>query len=84
MFDDAAFVARMGALEKRNEEVSSLLGNPEVIAKRGEFTRLSKEHAELDELVGAWRELVKLRDDRSQAQAMAAEGDAEMRALARD
>ena len=84
MFDDAAFAARMGALEKRYEEVSSLLGDPEVIAKRGEFTRLSKEHAELDELVHAWRDLSKLRTDRAEAQAMIAEGDAEMRALARE
>ena len=84
MFDDTAFAARMGALEKRYEEVSSLLGDPEIIAKRGEFTRLSKEHAELDELVHAWRDLSKLRADRAQAQAMVAEGDAEMRALARE
>ena len=84
MFDDAAFAARMGALEKRYEEVSSLLGDPDVIGKRAEFTKLSKEHAELDELVHAWRELSKLRGDRAQAQAMVAEGDAEMRALARE
>jgi peptide chain release factor 1 len=84
VFDDAAFAARMGALEKRYEEVSSLLGDPEVIAKRAEFTKLSKEHAELDELVHAWRELSKLRGDREQALAMVAEGDAEMRDLARD
>src|SRR5262245_18367933 len=74
----------MGALEKRYEEVSSLLGYPEVIAKRGEFTRLSKEHAELDELVHAWRDLSKLRTDRTEAQATLAEGDAEMRALAKE
>jgi len=84
VFDDAAFAARMGSLEKRYEEVSSLLGDPEVIAKRGEFTKLSKEHADLDELVHAWRDLSKLRGDRAQAQAMLAEGDAEMRDLARE
>jgi peptide chain release factor 1 len=84
VFDDAAFAARMGALEKRYEEVSSLLGDPDVIAKRAEFTKLSKEHADLDELVQAWRDLGKLRGDRAQAQAMLAEGDAEMRALARE
>ena len=84
IFDDAAFTARMGALERRYEEVSSLLGQAEVIARRQEFAKLSREHAELDELVHAWRELRKLHDDRQQAQAMMAEGDAEMRALARD
>src|SRR5690606_17594850 len=59
-----------------------LLGHPEVIAKRSEFARLSREHADLEELVAAWRELSRLRDDREQAQALLAEGDAEMRALA--
>ncbi|HUS64044.1 MAG TPA: peptide chain release factor 1 [Kofleriaceae bacterium] len=84
MFDDAVFTSRMASLEKRHEEVSALLGQPDIIAKRGEFAKLAKEHAELDELVSAWRELSKLREDRVQAEAMMAEGDAEMRALARD
>ncbi|HTM22623.1 MAG TPA: PCRF domain-containing protein, partial [Kofleriaceae bacterium] len=74
----------MGSLEKRYEELSSLLGQPEVIARRGEFAKLSKEHSELSELVEAWRELGTLRAQRDQAQAMMAEGDAEMRALARE
>jgi peptide chain release factor 1 len=84
VFDDAVFASRMASLEKRHGEVSNLLGQPDIIAKRGEFAKLAKEHAELDELVGAWRELSKLREDRAEAEAMAAEGDAEMRALARD
>ena len=84
MFDDAVFASRMSSLEKRHEEVSALLGQPDIISKRGEFAKLAKEHAELDELVTAWRELSKLREDRVQAEAMMAEGDAEMRALARD
>jgi peptide chain release factor 1 len=84
VIDDAAFAGRMGALEKRYDEVSSLLGLPEVIAKRAEFAKLAKEHAELEELVQAWRELAKLRADRDEAQVMVDEGDAEMRALARE
>ncbi|HKE16825.1 MAG TPA: peptide chain release factor 1 [Kofleriaceae bacterium] len=84
MIDDAAFAGRMAALEKRFEEVSNLLGQPDVISRRGEFARLSREHAELEELVQAWRDLIRLRADRQQAEAMLAEGDAEMRALARE
>jgi peptide chain release factor 1 len=74
----------MGALERRYDEVSSLLGQPEVIARRAEFAKLAKEHAELEELVRAWRDLLKLRADREQAQVMLDEGDADMRALARE
>ena len=84
MIDDAAFAARMSALEKRYDEVANLLGQPDVISRRAEFTKLSREHSELEELVQAWRELIKLRADREQAQAMLAEADAEMRALARE
>ncbi len=84
MNDDAAFSARMGSLEKRFDEVSNLLGQPEVIGRRAEFTKLSREHSDLEEVVGAWRELLKLRADRQQAEAMLAEGDSEMRALARE
>jgi peptide chain release factor 1 len=84
VIDDAAFAGRMSALEKRYDEVSNLLGQPDVIARRAEFAKLSKEHADLEELVGAWREMQKLRDDRAQAQLMMDEGDAEMRGLARE
>jgi peptide chain release factor 1 len=83
MFDDPNFRARMASVETRFEEISSLLGQPDVIAKRAEFARLSKEHADLDELVATWRGYKKLRDEVEQARAMAAEGDAEMRELAR-
>jgi peptide chain release factor 1 len=84
VFEDSAFVGRMAALEKRYEEVSNLLGQPDVIARRGEFAKLSREHADLEELVAAWRQLDKLKGDRAQAEAMLGEGDAEMRALARE
>jgi peptide chain release factor 1 len=84
VIDDAAFAGRMGALEKRFDEVSNLLGQPEVIARRAEFTKLAKEHAELAELVQAWRELLELRADRGETQGMVDEGDPDMRALARE
>jgi peptide chain release factor 1 len=84
VIDDAGFAARMGALEKRHQEVSSLLGQPDVIARRSEFARLAREHAELEELVAAWRDLLRLRADREGAEAMLAEGDADVRALARE
>src|SRR5690606_2320471 len=73
----------MAAVETRFEELSALLGQPDVIANRGEFARLSKEHADLDELVAAWRGYLKVRDDMAQAEAMIEEGDAGLRDLAR-
>ncbi len=85
MFDDKAFIDKMAAIERRYEEVSSLLGQPEVISRRQEFTKLSKEHSELDDLVTEWRAHRKIVAELSDARAMLEdETDAEMRELARD
>lgn len=85
MFDDQAFIDKMTALERRYEEISDLLGQAQVIASRAEFTRLSKEHAELIRLVAAWQEYRKLRTELAEAQALIeSESDADMRELARD
>jgi peptide chain release factor 1 len=75
----------MATLERRHEEVAALLGTPEVINKRAEFLKLSREHSELGPLVGAWKEYRKLRDDLGQARQMVdAELDPELRELARE
>ena len=85
MFDEPRFLDKMAALERRAEELTALLGDPEVINKRGEFQKLSREHAELDPLVAAWRDYRKLRADLEQArQLIVTETDEELRAMARD
>ena len=55
MFESQNFIEKMATLERRHEEVGALLGTAEVINKRAEFMRLSREHSELDPLVTAWR-----------------------------
>jgi peptide chain release factor 1 len=85
VFDTPAFIHKMETLERRHEEVENLLGQPDVIGKRSEFTRLSKEHAELDELVAAWRNYRKLEAEFRDAKHMLeSESDPDMRELARD
>ncbi len=86
MFEDDAFVGKLKALERRYEELGSLLGQPDVIQKRDEFAKLSKEHAELEGLVEAWRAYGALAGEIADAEALERDGDAddEMRALARD
>src|SRR5438874_3670406 len=74
----------MASLERRLEEVGALLGDPEIIGKRGEFTKLSREHAELDPLVGAWKKYQKLIDELAQARELAATADGELKELAQD
>src|SRR5213078_1864315 len=85
MFDTPSFRDKMATLERRHEELGALLGTAEVIGKRVEFMKLSREHAELDPLVGAWRDYQKLLSDLAQAQQMASsEADPELRELARE
>ena len=85
MFDEPRFHDKMAALARRHEEVTALLGDPDVIARRGEFGKLSREHAELEPLLTAWRAYQKLRTDLEEARLMAgAEPDPELRELARE
>ena len=84
MFDDQAFIDKMTALDRRHQEVSDLLSQAEVIARRAEFTKLSREHSELSKLVAAWKDYRRLRAELDDAKALlASESDAEMRELAR-
>ncbi len=85
MFDRQNFRDKMATLERRHEEVASLLGTAEVINKRAEFMKLSREHAELDPLISAWQTYKKLKDDLAAAKQMVdAETDPELREMARD
>jgi peptide chain release factor 1 len=85
MFDSPNFKEKMATLARRREELGALLGTPEVINKRAEFMKLSREHAELDPLVTAWQAYQKLRADLASAKQMIeAETDPELREMARD
>jgi peptide chain release factor 1 len=85
MFDAQNFKDKMAALERRHEEVAALLGTPDVIGKRAEFMKLSREHAELGPLVEAWQKYQKLLADLAAAKLMSeAEPDAELRDMAKD
>ncbi|HEY5928363.1 MAG TPA: peptide chain release factor 1 [Kofleriaceae bacterium] len=85
MFESQNFKEKMSTLERRLEEVGALLGTAEVINKRAEFMKLSREHAELDPLVTAWKAYQKLLGDLAQARELAEkESDAELREMARD
>jgi len=80
VFESQNFIEKMATLERRHEEVGALLGTAEVINKRAEFMKLSREHAELDPLVAAWKAYEKLVADLAAAKQMVeAEKDPELR-----
>ena len=84
MFDDPKFIAKMEELEHRCRKVEGMLGDPGVIAKRQEFTKLSKEHSDLSELLGAWEAFRKTLAEIGEAKALVREADDEMKELARE
>ncbi len=85
MFDEPAFREKMAGLQRRFNELSSLLGDPDVIGNRKEFAKFSKEYADIDDMVSAWKVYVKMEDELEQAKAMVAESDdAEMREMAKE
>jgi peptide chain release factor 1 len=85
MFDSPNFRDKMATLERRHEEVGALLGTAEVINKRAEFMKLSREHAELDPLITAWKGYQKLLADLAQARELAEkEPDPDLREMARE
>ena len=85
MFDDPKFIDKMSDLERRTSEIEGMLGDPDIISKRNEFTKLSKEHADLSELVTAWNAYRKLLSEIEDARAMVQDSDdAEMKELARE
>jgi peptide chain release factor 1 len=75
---------KLEAVEKRYEEVAGQLANPDVIARRQEFQKLSKEHADLADLVAAYRDYKRVIADLDANKPLLEEKDAELRAMARE
>jgi len=84
--EDQAFLGKMTTIERRYDEISNLLGQAEVIGNRNEFTKLSREHSDLSDLVEAWRRYKEIIEQIAGAKSMVEEagGDDDMRALAEE
>lgn len=79
-----SMVIKLAGLNDRFEEVSALLSDPEVMSDREKFAGLSREFAELEPVVLCYRDVQKLETELADSQAILAEDDAEMRALAEE
>ena len=85
MFDQQSFFDKMTSLARRRDELSERLGMSEVINKRAEFMKLSREHAELEPLLSAWKKYRAVKDGLADAKVMIdAEADPELREMARE
>jgi peptide chain release factor 1 len=75
---------KLDKLVERQEEVSGLLADPQIIANNDKFRELSMEYSRLDPVVVRYGEYQQLIGEREQAQAMADGADAELRELGRE
>ena len=78
----ASLRQRLDAFGERFEELSALLAEPEVIGDQSRFRDYSREYAELEPLVEAWREFRGVEGDIADAEHLASDSDPEMRELA--
>jgi len=75
---------KLDKLVERQEEVSGLLADPQIIANNDKFRELSMEYSRLDPVVERYRDYQQLVGEREQAQVMADGADAELRELGRE
>ncbi|MGZ3442292.1 MAG: PCRF domain-containing protein, partial [Polyangia bacterium] len=75
---------KLEAVEKRYMELEALLADPDVIGRRAEFQKLSKERADIVELVEAFREYKRIVAELEANKPLLEEKDPEMKAMARE
>ena len=76
---------KLEEVERRYENLSHLLSQPEVINNQMELQRVAKEYAELGKVVGLYRRLKKLEEDiREDRQLLANDDDEEMKGLVKE
>lgn len=73
---------KLEAVEKRYEELTKLISDPEVIAKQTQWQKYMKEHAEIEEIVLKFREYKKVKQDLEEAKTMME--DKELKELAEE
>lgn len=71
-------------LKERHEEISAELSDPGVINNQNEFTKLSKEYAQLSPIVSKFNEHLQASGDLETAKEMANDSDKDMKAMAQE
>lgn len=80
----ATLRTRLDGFQERFEELAALLAEPDVIADQARFRDYSREYAELEPLIEAWRSYRRTEGDLEAAEQMREDSDPEMRELAEE
>ncbi|MDE3137308.1 MAG: peptide chain release factor 1 [Acidobacteriota bacterium] len=76
---------KLNEIEARYEDLTAQLSSPEVLSDSARLQKLAKTHAELNQIVGQYREWKKIERHLSEAKQMVAEAeDAELKQMAHD
>lgn len=79
-----SIIRKLEALDERFEEVQALLSNGDVISNQEKFKALSKEYAQLEEVVKAFKSYQQAQEDLLTAEEMLNEDDPELKEMAQD
>ncbi len=79
----ASLLNKLATLQDRFEELTALLGDAEVISNQPQFRAYSKEYAEVEPVVQAYRQLCKVQEDLAGAQALLKYSDPDLREMAK-
>ena len=80
----SSITAQLGALAERHEELSALLADAEVVADRERYTALSREYAELEPVIGAYRDFRRKTGELAETRSLESDADPDIRELARE
>lgn len=75
---------KLESLVERHEEISALLGDPDVIGDQNKFRELSKEYAQLEDVVKSFTAYGEANDAIESAEEMLKDSDPEMREMAQE
>ncbi|WP_313651234.1 peptide chain release factor 1 [Pseudomonas soli] len=78
----ASLLNKLDTLHDRFEELTALLGDAEVISDQTRFRAYSREYAEVEPVIGAYKEWRKVQDDLEGAQALLKDADPDLREMA--
>ena len=79
-----SIVGKLSDLGERHEELAVLLADSDVVQDRERFTTLSREYAELEPVIAAYRDYRKATTDLDEATSLEADDDEAIRELARE
>ncbi len=80
----AHYLKKLDGVERRFEELTEKLADPAVVGDRQKFTQIAREHAELSEIVNAYREYKKVLAEIEGNKELLEDSDEELARLARE